>query len=211
MHIGLRLPVALHVLVHVRVLCRVVLLSEISVLAENLTRQSNLVSRARPVNELMRSKLALISLQEKPLIVVRPNPWHIIVVIIVRRLDLPLSDVLAISEVGLINSSYVFMSSALHEFSQIQLICFRHFGRLLKVTSIRCKVRVLRDNAFVLDSADLLIREDVLELGGLHLGLDDMAARNNGRMISLRVEGVSDLVAVQHVCFPSRVEGNSIN
>ena len=163
---------------HVRVLCRVVLLSEISVLAENLTRQSNFVSRARPVNELMRSKLALISLQEQPLVVVRSNPWHI-VVIIVRRLGMPLSDVLAISEVGLINSSYIFMSSALHEFSQIQLICFRHFGRLLKVTSVRCKVRVLRDNAFVLEPADVLIGEDVLELGGLHLGLDDVAARNN--------------------------------
>ena len=195
---------------HVRVLCRVVFLSEISVLAENLTRQSNFVSRARPVNELMRSKLALISLQEEPLVVVRSNPWHI-VVIIVRRLDMPLSDVLAISEVGLINSSYIFMSSALHEFSQIQLICFRHFGRLLKVTSVRCKVRVLRDNAFVLDPADVLIGEDVLELGGLHLGLDDVAARNNGRMISLCVERVCDLVAVEHVCFSSRIEGNSIN
>ena len=146
MHIGLRLPVALHVLVHVRVLCRVVLLSEISVLAENLTRQSNFVSRARPVYELMRSKLALISLQEQPLIVVRSNPWHIIVVI-VRRLDMPLSDVLAISEVGLINSSYVFMSSALHEFSQIQLICFRHLGRLPHARLVRSEIRILTHDA----------------------------------------------------------------
>ena len=64
MHVSFRLPVIFDVLLHIVVLCSVLPLLKVSVLAENLARQCNFISRGGPVGgaDLAGLELAFVPL-----------------------------------------------------------------------------------------------------------------------------------------------------